>query len=104
MFTDRFLILLSTLGLVFLLTTSCASGTVHVVKAPPAARVTVVKTPAPYSNAIRVEGHWTWRGGRYVWVDGYWLKPRRGYVWVQGHWEKRPRGWVWVKGHWRRVR
>ncbi len=101
MFNGKVLTLISTLGLIFLFSTNCASRTVYVVKAPPAAKVKVVKTPAPYPNAVWVKGRWSWRSGRYAWIHGYWVKPRRGYLWVQGHWVKRPRGWVWVKGHWK---
>jgi hypothetical protein len=104
MFNRKFFLIISALGLILMLSTNCAARTVYVVKAPPVAKVTVVKTPAPYSNAIWVSGHWKWHGRKYVWVKGYWTKPQRGFVWVQGHWVKKPRGWVWVAGHWKRIR
>lgn len=105
MLKRNFLTLVIAVGL-FLsaLNTNCAARTVYVVKAPPAPKVIVVKTPAPHINDAWVNGYWRWHGGRYVWVNGYWVKPRRGHIWIQGHWAKRPRGWIWVEGYWRRVR
>lgn len=104
MLNIRIIILVSVLGLIFILSSNCASRTIYVVKSPPVKKVTVVKTPAPYPNSIWVNRHWTWRGGKYVWVNGYWVKPRRGQVWMQGYWIKKPRGWVWVQRHWVRIR
>jgi hypothetical protein len=94
MFNMKFFFTVLTLGLILMFSTNCASRTIYVVKAPPAAKVTVVKTPAPYPRAVWVNGHWNWRSGKYVWVNGYWRKPRHGFVWVQGHWVKKPRRWV----------
>lgn len=104
MLITKFFTLVSSLGFVLMLSTNCASRTVYVVKTPPAAKVKVIKSSAPYHSAIWVKGYWSWHSGRYVWVDGYWIKPRRGHVWVQGHWVKKPQGWVWVPGHWNRAR
>ena len=71
-----------------------------VVKQPPPAK-TEVRPAKPYANAVWIDGHWKWSGGRYVWVPGHWAKPKPGRTWVAGHWKKTPRGYVWVKGHWR---
>jgi hypothetical protein len=78
--------LFSSAGLILMLSTSCASKTVFVVKSPSAAKVKVITTPAPGAKAIWVKGHWVWRARRYVWRDGYWIKPRSGYVWIQSYW------------------
>jgi hypothetical protein len=58
---------------------------------------------APGVGYVWVDGDWTWRGGRYVYVNGYWARPHRGYrAWTGGHWERRGNGWYWVRGHWTR--
>ena len=90
---------LSAAGLILILSTNCASKTIYILKSPPAEKVKVIVTPAPWPNAVWVKGYWSWRGARYFWLDGCWKKPRRGYVWVQGHWANRPRGWIWAAGH-----
>lgn len=104
MFNIRLVTMVFGLGLITLLSTNCASRTIYVIKSPPVKKVTVVKTPVPYSNAVWVNGHWSWREGKYIWINGYWTNPRRGHVWMQGFWVKKPRGWVWVEGHWARKR
>ena len=75
-------------------------GPTMVVKEPPQPR-SEIRPAKPWANAIWIDGHWKWSGGRYLWVPGHWTKPKPGRTWAAGHWEKGPRGWVWVKGHWR---
>ena len=75
-------------------------GPAVVMTRPPAPR-TETRSAKPYTNAVWIDGHWKWSGGRYVWVSGYWTQPRPGKIWVPGHWQQNDRGWVWIKGHWR---
>lgn len=98
-------ILMMTVLLGFILSVNSDSRalTIYVKKAPPARKVIVVKTPAPYANGIWIQGRWKWNGNKYVWVNGYWVKPRYGHVWVPGHWVKTRRGWHWRSGHWKRI-
>ena len=85
---------------VYIFTFPYGCGPTVVVKKPPPPK-TEVRPAKPWSNAVWISGHWSWRGGRYVWVSGHWAKHKLGKSWVAGHWAKRGRGWVWVKGHWR---
>jgi hypothetical protein len=85
--------------------TASAPQGVVVYQPPPAPRATVAVTarpPAPYSNAVWVDGHWQWNGAQYVWVDGHWVQGRAGHVYVQPRWERRGNGYVYVSGSWRR--
>lgn len=55
----------------------------------------------PNNGAIWINGHWQWRGNRYIWVSGSWSRPNPGmHAWVDGRWERRGRNWVWTEGHW----
>jgi len=74
--------------------------TVYVDTEPPPPQAEV-RPASPAPNAVWIDGHWNWRGGRYVWVPGHWDRNPKG-SWVAGHWDKRGRRWVWVPGHWRR--
>jgi len=58
MINVKLAILISAAGLILMLSTNCASRTVYVVKAPPTAKVKVIKTPAPWPNAVWVKGYW----------------------------------------------
>ncbi|MDP6529748.1 MAG: hypothetical protein QF819_11000 [Gemmatimonadota bacterium] len=78
----------------------CATRTVYVRTAPPAARKEV-RPASPGATHVWKAGHWTWKRGRYKWVPGHWEKSRRGAHWTPGHWKKTPRGWVWRPGHWK---
>ena len=74
---------------------------VHHPPPPPRARVTVsARSPAPYADAVWVQGHWEHSAGRYVWVRGHWVRPRAGHVYVQPRWVRRGNGWVYVGGTW----
>jgi hypothetical protein len=44
---------------------------------PPAALVEVVGTP-PGSACVWFDGHWIWKGDRYVWKRGGWVESRPG--------------------------
>ena len=97
----KLLFLPAIVGLFLVLSMGCASRTVYVQKAPPVVKVEK-PGPKPYTNAMWVSGHWTWKNGRYVWVSGHWTKTVKGKTWVAGRWKKTARGYVWVKGYWRR--
>ena len=90
--------LIPALLLAYLFIAGC--GPAVVVKRPPPPR-TEVKPHKPYTNAVWINGHWKWRGGKHVWISGHWTKARPGKTWVNGHWKQTPKGWVHVKGHWR---
>jgi hypothetical protein len=79
-----------------------AANAQFIVKIRPVAPV-VVRTVAPSSRHIWVDGEWVWRNGGYQYVNGYWAAaPMSGAVWVPGHWKQTRRGWMWKPGHWRR--
>jgi hypothetical protein len=44
---------------------------------PPPARVEVVP-PAPRSDAVWIDGEWTWRASRWSWIRGRWVLPPNG--------------------------
>ena len=67
---------------------------------PPPARVEV-PAPQPSVDGVWIEGHWEWRGDRYLWVEGRWERPRHGYAWVAPRYERNRTGWIYVRGHWR---
>src|SRR5215208_3808897 len=70
-----------------------------VTEAPPAPRQEVIGV-APSPSHVWVQGHWTYRSGRYVWMPGHHeLRPRPTAAWVAGHWDRTSRGWVWTPGH-----
>ncbi|HJK93488.1 MAG TPA: hypothetical protein RMH85_06625 [Polyangiaceae bacterium LLY-WYZ-15_(1-7)] len=66
---------------------------------PPPPRVTV-QGPAPFPDAVYVQGYWRWNGERYVWQEGEWRRAREGHRFEQPHWEREDEGWVFVEGHW----
>jgi len=70
---------------------------VEVEEAPPPPRTVVVETRPGF---VFVQGHWNYRGGRYVWLAGHWERERANHVWVQGRWERRGNRHVWVEGRW----
>ena len=65
--------------------------------APPPPRVVVMPVRPGH---VWVDGHWTWSGGRWVFVNGHYQAVRHGHRWVPGHWQATPRGHRWVPGHW----
>jgi hypothetical protein len=68
-------------------------------KAPPRPRR--VKQPRrPSHDAVWIEGHWQWKGGRYVWTNGRWDRARRDQIWTQPTWERVKGGWIFVEGRW----
>src|SRR5256885_16853973 len=76
------------------------SGEMVVVEAPPSPRHEVIGI-APSASHVWVQGYWSHRHGRWVWVPGHWeLRPRATATWVPGHWDQTSRGWVWTPGHW----
>jgi hypothetical protein len=46
---------------------------------PPPARAEVVPRQ-PWSDAVWIDGEWTWRGARWAWKGGYWLIPPGGAI------------------------
>src|SRR5678815_5657265 len=71
------------------------TGTVIVTEAPPAPRQEVIGV-APSTSHVWVQGYWSYRNGRYVWMPGHYeLRPRPAAAWVAGHWDRTSRGWVW---------
>lgn len=71
-----------------------------VVTSSPPTTVVEVRTPAPASNYVWIEGYWSWYGGRWVWVSGHWEPVRVGYVWVVPHYEYRNGQHYYVQGGW----
>lgn len=88
-----------------LLFSGCFGG--RLVIRPFPKRPVVVRTTAPSSNHMWVDGHWQHddASGRYVWVKGRWVVRVTGKRWVPGHYKKVRRGRahikVWVPGHWK---
>ena len=68
--------------------------------APPAPQYEVV--PAPRAGYVWDNGHYEYRGNRYVWVQGRWLEARDGYQWEQRRWVQRGNQWQLVGGDWQR--
>lgn len=77
------------------------TGEVVVVsEAPPALRREVIGV-APSAQHVWVQGYWTYRSHRWVWMAGHYeLRPRAGAAWIPGQWDRTSRGWVWLPGHW----
>lgn len=101
------------LGVLALASTGCArrarvvyagtpSGGAVIYQPPPPAQVVVQRPPAPYANAVWVEGHWQWNGTQHVWVPGYWVQARPGYSFIQPGWVRRGNQYVYVRGGWGR--
>ena len=54
--------------------------------------------PGPAARFVLEPGHWSWAGGRYVWIGRHWIAARPGYVrFVPGHWGRFGR---WIPPHW----
>jgi hypothetical protein len=87
----------------FILIAQISAKVFYVKKSPPAKKITIVKTVPQHSNAIWIEGHWSWTGEKYIWWKGYWVKHRKNYIWVSGKWVKQPKGWMWVAGYWKLI-
>lgn len=79
--------------------TSVQTGSVYVIKEPPARRMEE-RPVRPVTTAVWIPGQWRWNGYRYVWLPGFWEANPRG-VWRPGYWSRTDHGWVWVYGHWR---
>jgi hypothetical protein len=43
--------------------------------------------PQPRSNALWIDGHWAWRGGKFVWQRGGWVVAPEGARFA--HWRIR---------------
>jgi hypothetical protein len=83
--------------------TPTPSGTIVLSQAPPAAPQVVVAQPArPGSDYVWVEGHWTYRTGRYEWINSQWERPPySGAVWYPPRSERRGDGtYTFYEGHW----
>lgn len=65
---------------------------------PPASRRERVRPRAGY---VWVNGHYQWRGNRYVWQPGYYERARRGAVYVQPRWVQQGNRWQYQRGNWR---
>ncbi len=75
-------------------------GPAIVMSKPPDPRIEV-KSTKPHADAVWIDGHWKWSGGKYVWISGRWEQSKPGKTWIPGHWQQKNRGWVWIEGHWR---
>ena len=61
------------------------------------------RPPPPGPGSVWIDGFWSWRDGRYVWIPGHWDRsPYAGAYWSHGHWDHYPDGWHWHEGHWDR--
>jgi hypothetical protein len=79
------------------------SGAIILSQAPPVApQVVVTQTPRPTSDSVWIEGHWSYRTGRYEWVNAQWDRPpHSGDVWYPPHSEPRGDGsYIFYEGHW----
>lgn len=79
------------------------AGTIVLTQAPPSAPQVVVAQPArPSREYAWVDGHWTYRNGRYEWVNGQWERPPfSGAVWIPPHSEQQSSGsYLFYEGHW----
>jgi YXWGXW repeat-containing protein len=77
------------------------SSVVYVSEPMPPPRVEVVRTVAPSSDVLWVDGYWQWGGGGYVWTAGRWARPSRpGYVWLAPRYERRQGRHVYIQGAW----
>ncbi len=45
---------------------------------PPPAAFSEVVPPRPRPDALWIDGHWAWRGRRYLWRRGGWVVPAAG--------------------------
>jgi len=54
---------------------------------PPPAAFAEVVPPQPRSDALWIDGHWAWRGGKFVWQRGGWVVVPEGVRFA--HWRIR---------------
>lgn len=70
--------------------------------APPPPPVQVEVRPAqPTLQSVWVAGHYSWEGGRWVWIPGLWSTPRAGYVWQEPVAVQAQGGVRYHPGYWR---
>lgn len=74
----------------------------HVMPPPPAPRYE--RIPAPRRGMVWSQGHWEWRGQRYVWVPGQWLRVRQAQHYRQPQWRQHGGRWEFEGGRWDRDR
>ena len=77
---------------------------IQIGSAPPRPPVFVEQRwAAPSPEAVWVEPHYEWMGGRWVWVRGYYMyPPQPSCIWVPPHHEYYRHDHYWVGGHWDR--
>ncbi|WP_212590483.1 YXWGXW repeat-containing protein [Williamwhitmania taraxaci] len=94
------MIAIASLGVIGLLTSSCAPAYVETVPS----ETVYVRPIRPNDQYIWIDGNWVWnnRTGRYVQRNGYWDRPRYNHTYTQGYWRATPRGHQWQQGHWQR--
>ncbi len=67
---------------------------------PPPRREVVYARPGP--GYVWVNGYWSWRGGRHVWIAGHYEQPPRGHrAWEEPRWERRGGNYIFIEGRWR---
>jgi len=67
---------------------------------PPALRIES-RGPAPFRDAVWIDGRWDWHGGQYVWISGHWQRAPTGlHHWKAGAWAKHDGDWVFTPGQW----
>ncbi len=70
---------------------------------PPPPRPVIVERrwEGPSPDAVWVEPHYEWLGGRWFWVRGYYMYPPHPHAeWIPGHYVFRHHSHFWVGGHW----
>jgi hypothetical protein len=90
-------------GQIVVAQTPTPAGTVLLTQAPPSGPQVIVTQPArPGSDYVWVEGHWTYRNGRYEWINGEWVRPPfSGAVWIPPHTERQgSENYLFYEGHW----
>ena len=71
-----------------------------VASAPPPPRQEVIYA-RPGRDYVWVNGYWSWRGGRHVWIAGHYELPPRGQrVWIEPRWERRGGSHIFIEGRW----
>jgi hypothetical protein len=77
-----------------------APGDVVISAQPPPPRHEV-RTVAPSSEHMWVEGNWIYRDGRWVWMPGEWrVRPSPTATYVPGYWKHTNKGYVYTPGFW----
>ena len=89
------------LSALFSLSLVACAGEIYSTVPPPAPQTEVVG-PAPYGDAVYINGYWGWEGGRHIWHGGHYVHGRPGYVYEPHRWEPRGGRYVQVPGRWRR--